>query len=115
MDRRTFLFGTSLGRGLGATERLSVLGAALRGCRLVVPRLGPQPFEEFVAVEAHLAPTGEAVTRHLAVAHELAQVLDVHLEQFGGVGGGEYRGEIGRRFGLGWGHASYFTPHRTPR
>jgi hypothetical protein len=44
------------------------------------------------------------VARNLAVTHELAQVLDVHVEQFGRIGGGEDRGEACSRVGLGWGH-----------
>ena len=63
-------------------------------------------------MEAHLAPTRKAVAWHLAVSHELAQVLDVDLEELGGIGGGEDRGEI-RRLGLGWGHA-HILPLKAP-
>src|SRR5437016_3665665 len=77
---------------------------ALRRRRLVVTGLRTQPLEQLVAVEPHLPPAGEPVARDLAVAHELAQVLDVHVEQLGCVGGGEDGRKTGSRVRLGWGH-----------
>jgi hypothetical protein len=56
-----------------------------------VTGLGPEPLEQLVAVEPHLPPAREPVARDLAVAHELAQVLDVHLEQLGSLRGREDR------------------------
>jgi hypothetical protein len=50
----------------------------------VDPRLGRQPLEQLVAQESQLASTGEPVRRQLSLPYESAEVLDVHLEQFGG-------------------------------
>lgn len=46
--------------------------------------LGSQPDEQLVAQEAQFAAAREPMGGHLPLAHELAQVLHVDLEQFGG-------------------------------
>jgi hypothetical protein len=56
-----------------------------------------EPVEEFIAQEPQLAPTGKAMARDLAVAHELAEVFDVDVEEVGC----HCRSEDGRELGVG--------------
>ena len=66
-------------------------------------------------MEAHLAPAWEPVAGDLPVAHELAQVLHVDLQQLGSVSRGEHAREVRSGIGGGGGHIPDFTPLRTCR
>jgi hypothetical protein len=53
-----------------------------------------EPLEQLVAQEAELPPARKPVTRDAPFSDHLAQVLDVHLEELGGEGGGEDQREL---------------------